>query len=66
MSTGLVLAAMMLAGFHQTTASPPVHRFFEYYQAVEKANAPINFWERIVCSFLLTRAESREAKPPVS
>ena len=66
MSSGLVLAAMMLAGFHQATASPPVHRFFEYYEAVEKTNAPIDFWERIVCSFLLTRAESREAKPPVT
>jgi hypothetical protein len=66
MSSGLVIAAMMLAALHQATASPPVHRFIEYYEAVEKANAPINFWERIVCSFLLTRAESREAKPPVS
>jgi len=66
LSTGLVVAAMVLAGFHQTSGAPPVHRFFEYYQAVEKTNAPINFWERVVCSFLLTRAESREAKPPLT
>jgi hypothetical protein len=59
----------MLVGFHQANASQPVHRFFEYYQAVEKVEkteTPINFWERVVCSFLLTRAEAREGKPPIS
>ena len=66
LSSGLVLAATMFVGFHQANASPPVHRFFEYYQAVEKTETPINFWERVVCSFLLTRAEVRETKPPIS
>jgi hypothetical protein len=33
---------------------------------VEKTNAPINFWERVVCSFMLTRAEARQAEPPIS
>jgi hypothetical protein len=69
LSSGLVLAATMLVGFHQANASQPVHRFFEYYQAVEKVEkteTPINFWERVVCSFLLTRAEAREGKPPIS
>jgi len=65
LSSGLVLAAMMAAGLHQANASPPVHRFIEYYQAVEKTETPINFWDHIVCSFLLTRAEA-QAKPPVS
>lgn len=62
----MVLAAMMFVGFHQANASPPVHRFIEYYQAVEKTETPINFWERVVCSFLLTRAESHRDNPPVS
>jgi hypothetical protein len=66
LSSGLVLAAILLVVFHQANASPPVHRFIEYYQAVENTNAPISFWERVVCSFLLTRAESRQEKPPVS
>jgi hypothetical protein len=58
--------ATILIGLHQANASPPVHRFLEYYEAVEKTNAPINFWERVVCSFMLTRAEARQAEPPIS
>ncbi len=60
----LLLTAMMLIGVHHANASQPVHRFIEYYEAVEKTNAPMTFWERIACSFLLTRAEARLAKPP--
>lgn len=61
----LLLAATLLIGVHQANASRPVHRFIEYYEAVEKTNAPMNFWERVACSFLLTRAEARLPKPPI-
>ncbi len=61
----LLLAAMLMIGVHQVNASKPVHRFIEYYEAVEKTNAPMNFWERVACSFLLTRAEARLPKPAV-
>lgn len=59
-----MLTAVMLAGLLQINTSPSVHRFFEYYAAVEKTNAPMNFWGRVACSFLLTRAEARQTKPP--
>ena len=62
----LLLAVTLLIGVHQANASRPVHRFIEYYEAVEKTNAPMNFWERVACSFLLTRAEARLPKPPDS
>ena len=61
----LLLTAMMLIGVHHANASQPVHRFIEYYEAVEKTNAPMNFWERVACSFLLTRAEARLPKPRI-
>jgi hypothetical protein len=54
----LLLAATLWAGAHQAVASASLHRFLEYYQAVEKTNAPMNFWERVACSLLLTQAES--------
>jgi hypothetical protein len=57
LSSGLVLAAAMLIGMFQATASPRVQRFLAFYQAVEKANAPLDFWERVAASFALTRAE---------
>jgi len=63
-SAFLLLAAMLLIGVHRANASRPVHRFIEYYEAVEKTKAPMNFWERVACSFLLTRAETRLPKPP--
>jgi hypothetical protein len=52
----------MLIGMFQATASPPVHRFLAYYDAVQKeavqeTNAPLDFWERVAASFILTRAE---------
>jgi len=65
-SSGLLLTAIMVIGLHQATASMRVHRFLEYYEAVEKTDAPINFWERVVCSFMLTRVEAREAQGPTS
>jgi hypothetical protein len=58
----LLFAAMLLIGVHQANASQPVHRFIEYYEAVEETNAPMNLWERVACSFLLTRAEARLPK----
>ena len=61
----LLVAAMLMIGVHQANASRRVHRFLEYYEAVEKTNAPINLWERVACSFLLTRAEARLPKPPI-
>ena len=66
MSSALLLAATLLAAVHQATASMPIHRFLEYYEAVEKTNAPMNFWERVACSFLLSRAESSETKQTVT
>lgn len=64
--SGVILAATMLIAGHEAVASQPVHRFLEYYNAVQKTNAPMNFWERVACSFLLTRAECRETKTPTS
>lgn len=55
--SGLVLAAAMLIGMFQATASPPVHRFLAYYQAVQKTDAPLDFWERVAASFALTQVE---------
>lgn len=65
LSSGLLLAAAMLTGMFETTASPPVHRFLAYYEAVQRTNAPLDFWERVAASFLLTRAEqARKTEPP--
>jgi hypothetical protein len=64
-SSALLVAAMLMIGVHRANASRPVHRFLEYYEAVEKTNAPMNIWERVACSFLLARAEARLPKPPV-
>ena len=64
-SAVLLVAAMLMIGVHRANASLPVHRFLEYYEAVEKTNAPMNLWERVACSFLLTRAEARLPKPPM-
>jgi hypothetical protein len=64
-SAVLLVAAMLMIGVHRANASRPVHRFLEYYEAVEKTNTPMNLWERVACSFLLTRAEARLPKPPI-
>jgi hypothetical protein len=64
-SAVLLVAAMLMIGVHQADASQPVHPFIEYYEAVEKTNAPMNFWERVACSLMLTRTEARLPKPPV-
>jgi hypothetical protein len=66
LTSGLLLTATVLIGMLQATASPPVHRFLAYYEAVQKTDAPMDFWERVAASFLLTRAEAREVKPPVT
>jgi hypothetical protein len=64
-SVFLLLAVTLLLGVQQANASRRIHRFFEYYEAVEKTNAPMNLWERVTCSLLLTRADARLPKPPV-
>ena len=61
LSSGLLLTAAMLIGMFQATASPRVQRFLAYYEAVQKANAPLDFWERVATSFVLTRAEARKS-----
>lgn len=62
LGSGLLLTATMLIGMFEATASPPVHRFLAYYDAVQKTNAPMDFWERVAASILLTQAECREMK----
>ena len=57
LSSGLIVAGAMLIGMFQASASPPVHTFLAYYEAVQKADAPLNFWERVAASFVLTQAE---------
>jgi hypothetical protein len=57
LSSGLILATAMLIGMFHATASPPIHRFLAYYEAVQKTDAPLDFWERVAASFVLTRAE---------
>jgi hypothetical protein len=57
LSSGLILVAVMLIGMLQANASPPIHRFLAYYEAVQKTDAPMDFWERVAASFVLTRAE---------
>lgn len=47
----------MLIGMFQAVASPPVHRFLAYYEAVQETNAPLDFWQRVAASYMLTRAE---------
>jgi len=61
LSSGVLLTAAMLIGMFHATASPRVQRFFAYYQAVEKADAPLDFWERVATSFVLTQAEARKS-----
>ena len=56
----------MLIGSLEARVSPPIHRFLAYYQAVQQAEAPLGFWERVAASVMLTRAEARECKPPVT
>ena len=60
-ASGFLLTASMLVGLHQTAALQPVNRFFAYYQAVQQA-APLDFWQRVAASVLLTRAECRALK----
>jgi hypothetical protein len=60
--SGLVLAAAMLIGMFQATASTPVHRFLAYYQAVQNADAPLDLWERVAASFVLTQAAEQNRK----
>ena len=63
-SSAVLFTAAMLIGMFEATASPPVHRFLAYYEAVEKTNAPLHFWERVAASLLLTQAEQvRPANP---
>jgi hypothetical protein len=63
----LLTAMLLLIGMFQAAAAPPVHRFLAYYQAVEKTNAPLDFWERVAASILLTRAEQvRHRHAPVN
>lgn len=62
LSSGLVLAMLTLIGISQAAASPKVHRFLAYYEAVQDTNAPLDVWERVAASFVLTRAE----QPPKS
>ncbi len=63
-SSAVLLSAAMLIGMFEATASPPVQRFLAYYDAVEKTNAPLHFWERVAASLLLTQAEQvRPATP---
>ena len=57
LSSGLVLGAVMLIGMFHATASPRVQRFLAYYEAVQDTNAPLDLWERVAASFVLTRAE---------
>ncbi len=67
LSSGVILATAMLIGMFQATASPPIHRFLAYYQAVQKTDDPLDFWERVAASFVLTRAEqTRKAASEVS
>ncbi|HLK18456.1 MAG TPA: hypothetical protein VKT81_05845 [Bryobacteraceae bacterium] len=61
LSSGLVLAALMLIGISHAAASPSVHRFLAYYEAVQDTNAPLDLWERVAASFVLTRAEHDQA-----
>jgi hypothetical protein len=62
--SGLVLAAAMLIGTFQATASPHLHRFLAYYQAVQKTDAPLDFWERVAASFALTQVD--KTRKPVA
>ena len=58
---GLLLSASLLIGVSQSPALQPINRFFAYYQAVQKA-APLDFFQRVAASVMLTRAEGRETK----
>ncbi len=67
LTSGVLLTAMTLIGMLQATASPRVHRFLAYYEAVQKtagqkSEDQLGFWERIAASVMLTSAEARESK----
>jgi hypothetical protein len=63
--SGLVLAAAALIGMFHASASTPVHRFLAYYEAVQNADAPLDVWERVAASYVLTQAaeQTRKAEP---
>ena len=55
---GLLMAAMLLLGAHEATDNPRVCRFVRYYNAVKNTDAPVNFWERLVYSYVLSNANA--------
>lgn len=55
-----VLAAALWFGAHQTVENPRVERFVRYYRAAQTSDAPVNFWKRLVYSFLLSTAARDE------
>jgi len=61
--SGLIVAAVALIGMFQATASTPVHRFLAYYEAVQNADAPLDVWERVAASYVLTQAAEQTRKP---
>jgi hypothetical protein len=63
-SSGLALAALMLTGMFQAAEASPIHRFLAYYEAMQKTEAPLDFWERVAASFVLTRAEQARQTAP--
>lgn len=58
----LKLAALLLltvsigAGARQVAASPSLGLFLSNYEALKTADASINFWQRLACSFALARS----------
>jgi hypothetical protein len=56
LATFLLLTVSMAASARQAVAACPVSRFFSYYHAVSRTDAPLNIWERLAYSLAMTRA----------
>jgi len=61
LATVVLLTMCMATGVREVAASRSLCRFLFYYDAVQKADAPISFWERLAYSLALARAPEMKA-----
>lgn len=64
-----VVAAGLFFGVNESLGNlrdnPRVGRFIHYYRATKNTDAPVNFWERLVYSFLLTTIRADASPGPM-
>ncbi len=65
-SSVCVLSLALVLGAHRATVSAHVTHFVRTYRALKNTNAPINFWERLVYSLILSNTRATCGGPAPS